>query len=58
MLTETTSETADGTNWEYTERVYRYDPAFGDFESVSSSIQALTSPDDDAIIFGTVGNNC
>lgn len=40
-----------GSNWEYTERRYRWVPEMGDFETVSSSTQMLTSPADDDIIF-------
>jgi len=45
------STTTDGTHWEYTERRYRWVPGLGDFQTVTSSIQMLTSPADDATIF-------
>ena len=45
------STTSDGTTWEHTERRYRWVPGLGDFETVSSSVQMLTSPEDDDTIF-------
>lgn len=45
------STTTDGTTWEYTERRYLWVPGLGEFQTVASSIQMLTSPEDDELIF-------
>lgn len=46
------SSTADfGATWEYTERRYLWAPESGEFQTVSSSTQMLTSPEDDETIF-------
>jgi len=43
--------TSDGTNWEYTERRYRWVPGLGDFETVSSSVEMVTDPPGDHPMF-------
>jgi hypothetical protein len=50
--------TSDGTSWEYTSATLDWVPGLGEFQTVSSSIAILTSPEDDATIFGTGVLDC
>lgn len=44
--------------WEYTETTYVYVPGLGEMQPMASSIQLLTSPADDGVIFGTATYGC
>ncbi|MCJ7725580.1 MAG: hypothetical protein MUP76_04245 [Acidimicrobiia bacterium] len=44
--------------WEYTETDYLYVPGLGELQPLASSIQMLTSPGDDATIFGAATYGC
>jgi hypothetical protein len=57
-LTTASLTTSDAVTYEYTEVTYRWDPAVGDFTSVASSIQVLTSPEDDAVIEAATAYDC
>lgn len=44
--------------WEYTETDYLYVPGLGEMQPLASSVQVLTSPGDDATIFGAGTYGC
>jgi hypothetical protein len=58
QLRTKSASTSDGTTWEYTETLYDFNNAFGEFVAVTSSIQLLTSPADDATIFAAASYDC
>ena len=57
-ITSALNDIADPNLWEYTETDYFYVPGLGEFQPQLSSIQLLTSPGDDATIFGAADFNC
>ncbi|MCB2224168.1 MAG: hypothetical protein KQH83_08335 [Actinobacteria bacterium] len=48
----------DPTMWEYTETDFLYVPGLGELQPTASSIQLLTSPADDATIYGAGDYDC
>ena len=57
-ITSTSATTSDGVSWEYSTTDYVWVPGLLEFEPVASSSALLTSPADDATIFGAAGFDC
>ena len=56
--TSSVNDINDPTLWEYTETSFLYVPGLGELQPLASSIQLLTSPQDDAAIFGAGTFGC
>ena len=57
-ITSTSATTSDGVSWEYVTTDYVWVPGLLEFEPLASSIAVLTSPADDATIFGAADFDC
>jgi len=57
-FTTTAVETADGVSWDYTVTDYLWVPGLVEFQEIGSFFDVLTSPADDATIFGAAAFDC